>query len=144
MNSRVLFCIASLYRVVEKATNFFFSQFLISIFFTIYIFCTKSMFKFFICFLVLLWGILQAFIGLMMDLAWLGLWIRGNLLIFEKKTLANHCWCILFCLQVQKQACDKYDPTFYPKFKKWCDDYFLIKVSSLPFFDIILVSLLLM
>ncbi|GLJ21319.1 hypothetical protein SUGI_0391870 [Cryptomeria japonica] len=28
---------------------------------------------------------------------------------------------------VQKQACDKYDLTFYPKFKKWCDDYFLIK-----------------
>ncbi|KAM7262889.1 hypothetical protein ACFE04_000572 [Oxalis oulophora] len=28
---------------------------------------------------------------------------------------------------VQKQACDKFDPTFYPKFKKWCDDYFYIK-----------------
>jgi coproporphyrinogen III oxidase len=31
--------------------------------------------------------------------------------------------------QVQKQACDKFDPSFYPKFKKWCDDYFHIKVS---------------
>ncbi|KAH9329842.1 hypothetical protein KI387_001950, partial [Taxus chinensis] len=31
---------------------------------------------------------------------------------------------------VQKQACDKYDPTFYPKFKKWCDDYFFIKHRS--------------
>ncbi|XP_020578695.1 oxygen-dependent coproporphyrinogen-III oxidase, chloroplastic-like [Phalaenopsis equestris] len=29
--------------------------------------------------------------------------------------------------QVQKQACDKFDPSFYPRFKKWCDDYFLIK-----------------
>ncbi|KMZ59344.1 Coproporphyrinogen oxidase [Zostera marina] len=28
---------------------------------------------------------------------------------------------------VQKQACDKFDPTFYPRFKKWCDDYFVIK-----------------
>lgn len=28
---------------------------------------------------------------------------------------------------VQKQACDKFDPTFYPRFKKWCDDYFYIK-----------------
>jgi len=28
---------------------------------------------------------------------------------------------------VQKQACDKFDPGFYPKFKKWCDDYFYIK-----------------
>ena len=23
-----------------------------------------------------------------------------------------------------KEACDKSDPSFYPKFKKWCDDYF--------------------
>ncbi|CAN6454256.1 unnamed protein product [Victoria cruziana] len=27
----------------------------------------------------------------------------------------------------QKMACDKFDPTFYPRFKKWCDDYFCIK-----------------
>ncbi|CAA6669849.1 unnamed protein product [Spirodela intermedia] len=27
---------------------------------------------------------------------------------------------------VQKQACDKFDPSFYPRFKKWCDDYFLV------------------
>jgi hypothetical protein len=30
-------------------------------------------------------------------------------------------------LQVQKQACDKFDPSFHPRFKKWCDDYFYIK-----------------
>eukprot|EP00897_Mesotaenium_endlicherianum_P010716 jgi/Mesen1/9673/ME000674S09281 len=29
--------------------------------------------------------------------------------------------------QVQKDACDKHDPAFYPRFKQWCDDYFLIK-----------------
>ncbi|EES14712.1 hypothetical protein BDA96_07G080200 [Sorghum bicolor] len=28
---------------------------------------------------------------------------------------------------VQKQVCDSYDPSFYPRFKKWCDDYFYIK-----------------
>ncbi|PON56446.1 Coproporphyrinogen III oxidase, aerobic [Parasponia andersonii] len=28
---------------------------------------------------------------------------------------------------VQKSACDKFDPKFYPRFKKWCDDYFYIK-----------------
>uniref|UniRef100_A0A0A9BF97 Oxygen-dependent coproporphyrinogen-III oxidase, chloroplastic n=1 Tax=Arundo donax TaxID=35708 RepID=A0A0A9BF97_ARUDO len=28
---------------------------------------------------------------------------------------------------VQKQVCDKFDPSFYPRFKKWCDDYFHIK-----------------
>ncbi|KAI9153848.1 hypothetical protein LWI28_017425 [Acer negundo] len=27
----------------------------------------------------------------------------------------------------QKKACDKFEPTFYPRFKKWCDDYFYIK-----------------
>ena len=26
-----------------------------------------------------------------------------------------------------KDVCDKHDPAFYPKFKTWCDDYFLIK-----------------
>ncbi|KAI4305566.1 hypothetical protein L6164_028927 [Bauhinia variegata] len=30
----------------------------------------------------------------------------------------------------QKRACDKFDPTFYPRFKKWCDDYFYIKHRS--------------
>lgn len=25
------------------------------------------------------------------------------------------------------QVCDRHDPAFYPKFKKWCDEYFLIK-----------------
>lgn len=28
---------------------------------------------------------------------------------------------------VQKTVCDKFDPSFYPRFKKWCDDYFYIK-----------------
>jgi coproporphyrinogen III oxidase len=26
-----------------------------------------------------------------------------------------------------KRACDKHDVTFYPRFKTWCDEYFLIK-----------------
>ncbi|CAH2046699.1 unnamed protein product, partial [Iphiclides podalirius] len=25
-----------------------------------------------------------------------------------------------------KHACDSHDPTYYPRFKKWCDDYFTI------------------
>ncbi|KAH3683872.1 hypothetical protein WICPIJ_005155 [Wickerhamomyces pijperi] len=29
--------------------------------------------------------------------------------------------------QEHKNALDKHDPAFYPKFKKWCDEYFLIK-----------------
>ncbi|RWW30434.1 hypothetical protein GW17_00004998 [Ensete ventricosum] len=32
--------------------------------------------------------------------------------------------------RVQKETCDKFDPSFYPRFKKWCDDYFFIKRSS--------------
>src|SRR5690606_27091825 len=26
-----------------------------------------------------------------------------------------------------KAACDKYNPTYYDKYKKWCDEYFFIK-----------------
>jgi coproporphyrinogen III oxidase len=26
-----------------------------------------------------------------------------------------------------KDACDEFDPQFYPRFKKWCDEYFYIK-----------------
>lgn len=26
-----------------------------------------------------------------------------------------------------KQACDKHHPEYYPRFKKWCDEYFVIK-----------------
>jgi coproporphyrinogen III oxidase len=26
-----------------------------------------------------------------------------------------------------KSVCDRHDPAFYPKFKSWCDDYFLIQ-----------------
>lgn len=28
---------------------------------------------------------------------------------------------------VYKQVCDRHDPAYYPKFKQWADDYFLIK-----------------
>jgi len=26
-----------------------------------------------------------------------------------------------------KQVCDQYDPAFYPRFKKWCDQYFFVR-----------------
>jgi coproporphyrinogen III oxidase len=29
--------------------------------------------------------------------------------------------------QVLKAACDAHDPCFYPRMKRWCDDYFLIQ-----------------
>lgn len=32
---------------------------------------------------------------------------------------------ILPCMRVQ--VCDQQDPTYYEKFKNWCDEYFLIK-----------------
>ncbi len=29
--------------------------------------------------------------------------------------------------QVAKDCCDRFDPTYYPKYKKWCDEYFYLK-----------------
>jgi coproporphyrinogen III oxidase len=31
-----------------------------------------------------------------------------------------------------KAACDKYDPDYYPRFKKWCDEYFYLKHRDEP------------
>ena len=47
---------------------------------------------------------------------------------------AGRILTLCFSSQVQKKACDKFDPSFYPKFKKWCDDYFFIKVFFYPLF----------
>jgi hypothetical protein len=33
--------------------------------------------------------------------------------------------------QVYKDVCDRHDPEFYPRFKKWADDYYYIKCASL-------------
>jgi len=31
-----------------------------------------------------------------------------------------------------KAACDKHDPTYYPKYKNWCDEYFFLKHRNEP------------
>jgi len=38
--------------------------------------------------------------------------------LFEEDAIEFH--------QAQKEACDKHDPTFYGRFKKWCDEYFYL------------------
>lgn len=35
--------------------------------------------------------------------------------------------------KTQKAACDKHDPTYYPKFKEWCDKYFVIQHRGIIF-----------
>lgn len=38
--------------------------------------------------------------------------------LFEEDAIHFH--------QVHKEVCDKYDTSYYPRFKKWCDQYFYI------------------
>lgn len=38
--------------------------------------------------------------------------------LFVEDIIAFHC--------CYKKVCDQFDPSFYPRFKKWCDDYFYI------------------
>ena len=39
--------------------------------------------------------------------------------VYQDQAVAFH--------QLMKDTCDATDPTYYPKFKKWCDDYFYLK-----------------
>ena len=37
-----------------------------------------------------------------------------------------------FFHQAYKDACDRYDETYYPKYKKWCDEYFFLPHRNEP------------
>jgi coproporphyrinogen oxidase (EC 1.3.3.3) len=34
--------------------------------------------------------------------------------------------------QAFKDACDRHDPTYYPRYKQWCDEYFFLKHRNEP------------
>lgn len=43
------------------------------------------------------------------------------MIVHTCSTLKSHGGC------VPQEVCGRHDPEFHPKFKQWCDDYFLIK-----------------
>ena len=46
-------------------------------------------------------------------------WISHHALISHSETEKFH--------ENLKQMCDRHDSTYYPKYKKWCDEYFFLK-----------------
>lgn len=61
---------------------------------------------------------------------------KAALVLYLCVCLISHL-CSIGPFQVQKQTCDKFDSSFYPRFKKWCDEYFYIKVSLFSYsFDV--------
>lgn len=51
-------------------------------------------------------------------------WFGGGTDLTPSFLFEEDCAHFHRCL---KETCDRHDSEFYPKFKKWCDDYFLIK-----------------
>jgi coproporphyrinogen III oxidase len=39
---------------------------------------------------------------------------------------------VLHFHQTLKDACDRHDPSYYPRFKQWCDEYFYLKHRNEP------------
>jgi coproporphyrinogen III oxidase len=51
-------------------------------------------------------------------------WFGGGL---DLTPYYPHIEDVIHFHQTLKETCDRFDPSFYPRFKRWCDDYFFIK-----------------
>ena len=51
--------------------------------------------------------------------------LDNRVVLFRCRYYLDEADCKHFHM-TQKIACDKHDPTYYPKFKSWCDRYFKI------------------
>lgn len=53
--------------------------------------------------------------------------------LYDLSHFSHYCFYLNFTQDVKhfhktlKEFCDKHDPSYYPRFKKWCDDYFVVK-----------------
>lgn len=56
-------------------------------------------------------------------------WFGGGMDLTPTYGFAEDC---IYWHTMAKEACDPYGPEVYPKFKKWCDDYFYIKHRNEP------------
>ena len=60
------------------------------------------------------------------------IFFRGKSCFYPKVSLEFTHFFVIFQDAVHfhktlKEACDKHDKNLYPRFKKWCDDYFVVE-----------------
>ncbi len=57
----------------------------------------------------------------------LAAWQHVTTALYMALSLRHEHSRLMFASCCPQAVCDKHDPEYWPKFKKWCDDYFVIK-----------------